>query len=249
MNQELRPTPAERLHRFHSHHHRHGIVPGLMVITLGVLLLLRELGMLPASLRVVDFWPLLLVGFGLSHLIRARGMGSMLMGTVVGLFGVGLLVEKLGFIEMGAVHFWPVVIVAIGVAILWRGLTRSNNHRHLCNESVSVGELKRSVTMSGAKLVVDTPTFTGGTLSVTMGGMEVDLRRALMVQESAVLDVDMMMGGLEMRVPSHWQVVNEIQPFMGAVEDKTEPVPDSTGVLKKLILRGSITMGAVATKN
>jgi hypothetical protein len=57
------------------------------------------------------------------------------------------------------------------------------------------------------------------------------------------------MGGVELYVPSNWQVVNDVSPFMGVVEDKTEPRPDAAGVQRKLVLRGKITMGAVTITN
>ncbi len=67
--------------------------------------------------------------------------------------------------------------------------------------------------------------------------------------DEAIIDVSVVMGGIELYVPSHWQVVSDVSPFMGAVEDKTEARPDATGVQKRLVLKGSITMGAVNVRN
>jgi predicted membrane protein len=245
----------DRSRRFgRRHHHGHGVIPGLVLIAWGGLLLLRELGIIDRSLRVLDFWPLLLVGLGLSMLFRSRSLWSVLVGLAVALLGAGMLAERLGYVVVGFAHLWPLVIVAAGLAVVWKGLT----HRHGLprgyahrteNEKITGDELQRSVTMGGIGLVVDSQQFKGGALSATMGEVRADLRRAAMVGEEASLELSLTMGGIELTVPTNWQVVNDLSPFMGVVEDFTEPRPDAAGVQKRLVLRGKITMGAVRIKN
>jgi predicted membrane protein len=243
------PWDRGRYFRHHHHHHRgHGIISGLVVIAWGGLLLMRELGVLDPSLRVIDFWPLLLVGFGLSLAVRRRGLGGVLVGLTVLLLGAGMLAEKLGYVVGGVAHLWPLVIVAAGLAIIWAGMTRRRTPR-LVNERVSADELQRSVTMGALALAVDSQQFKGGALSATMGEVRVDLRRAAMSAEEATLELSLVMGGIELYVPTNWQVVSDVSPFMGAVEDKTEPRPDAAGIQRRLVLRGKITMGAVTITN
>jgi len=103
--------------------------------------------------------------------------------------------------------------------------------------------------MGGLALLIDSQQFKGGSLSATMGEIRVDLRRAAIAAEEATLDLSLVMAGVELFVPTSWQVVSDVSPFMGAVEDKTEPRPDGTGVQKRLVLRGKVTMGAVTIKN
>jgi predicted membrane protein len=236
-------------HLDRSHHHRgHSAVLGLTVIAWGGLLLMRELGMLPPGLRPLDFWPLLLVGFGVSAVVRWRRPGGVLIGLVVAFFGAGMLAEKLGYVVVGVGHLWPLVIVAAGVALIWRGSARHRSHQ-LVAETVSGEVLQRSVTMGSLKLVVDSQQFKGAALSATMGEVQLDLRRASIPGEEVAVDLSLVMAGVEIYVPSNWQVVSDISPFMGAVEDRTEPRPDPAGVQKRLVLRGTVTMGAVTIKN
>ena len=219
-----------------------------MVIAWGGLLLLRELGLIDPTLGAVDFWPLILVGIGLSLAVRRRGFGGVVAGLVIALLGAGMLAEKLGYVVAGVVHLWPLIIVAAGLGILWKGFARRRAPT-VGNEKVSADELQRSVTMGGLALAVDSQQFKGGALNATMGEMKVDLRRAAMSGEEVTLDLSLVMGGIELYVPSNWQVVSDVSPFMGAVEDKTDPRPDGAGVQKRLVLRGKITMGAVTISN
>jgi predicted membrane protein len=246
--QDLPWDHGRHLGRRHHHHRGHGIIPGLVVIAWGGLLLLRELGVLDPTLRVLDLWPLLVVGFGLALAVRRRGLGSALLGLVIALFGAGMVAERLGYAVGGVAHLWPVVIIAAGLAIIWSGSTRRRAPR-VANEKTSADELQRSVTMGALALVVDSQQFKGGSLAATMGEVRVDLRRAAISGEEATLDLSLVMGGIELYVPTNWQVVSDVSPFMGAVEDRTEPRPDGAGVQRRLVLRGKITMGAVNIKN
>jgi predicted membrane protein len=219
-----------------------------MVVAWGGLLLLRELGVIDHTLHVLDFWPLILVFFGASAVVRRRSVGAVLVGLAAALIGAGMLAERLGYVEAGVYHLWPLLIIAAGVGMILRGSTR-HRPRGFWNETVSADVLQRSVTMGGLKLAIDSQQFKGARLGATMGEVQVDLRRAAMSGEEVTVEVSVVMGGIELYVPSHWQVVSDVSPFMGTVEDKTEPRPDATGVQKRLVLRGSITMGAVTVKN
>jgi len=251
------PSPAAevrlhghfRRHHHHGHHRGRGIIPGLVVVAWGTLLLLRELGVLSSELRALDFWPLLLVGFGLSSALGGRKLGSRLLGLVVALFGVALLGEKLGWLTVGVAQLWPLLIVAAGLAILWNGLTRPHRPRAAIGEAVSADEVQRSVTMGSLKLLVDSQQFKGGSIQATMGEVQLDLRRAAFDGDEVALDLSLLMSGVEIHVPPHWRVVSDVSQTMGVVEDKTDPRPDAAGVQKRLRLRGHVTMGAVTIKN
>lgn len=247
------PSTEARMHghfrHHHHHHHGRGIVPGLLVVALGTFLLLRQLGVISSEVHVVDFWPLVLVGVGLSSAARGRSLGSRLLGLVVALFGAALLGERLGYVTMGVAQLWPALIVAAGIAIIWNGLTRHRRPRMLSTEAVSADALQRSVTMGSLKLAVDSQQFKGGSIHATMGEVVVDLRRAAFEGDEVTLDLSLLMSGVEIYLPGHWRVLSDVSQTMGVVEDKTEPRPDATGVQKRLLLRGNVTMGAVTIKN
>ena len=76
-----------------------------------------------------------------------------------------------------------------------------------------------------------------------MGGYELDLREASTDAEGAVLDVLVVMGGIELRVPRDWRVSLELTALMGAAVDKTSrPEGDTEKVLR---VRGLVLMGAI----
>jgi hypothetical protein len=235
--------------RHHHHHHGGGVILGLLVIAWGGLLLAREYGLVDPGLHVLAFWPLVLVGLGLGAVLRMRSLGSVVFGLAVAGFGGALLAERLGYAVGGAGRLWPLLVVAAGLGLVLKGLRRRRVVNPAANETVSADELQRSVTMGGLSLVVDSQRFKGGTLNASMSGVQLDLRRAALAGDEARLDVSLFMSGLELYVPPSWRIVDEVTPFMGAVEDKTEHRPDGSGAQPRLVLRGSLTMGAVTVKN
>jgi hypothetical protein len=64
-----------------------------------------------------------------------------------------------------------------------------------------------------------------------------------------VLDVRVAFGSAEIIVPSHWEVVNEINPTLGSVEDQRMlRTPDASIERRTLILRGSCAFGSIEIK-
>ena len=59
-----------------------GAVLGIGVLTVGMLLLLDNLGLMEAE-DVIDFWPMLLVLVGISHFLRPKGSRRWLTGSIV----------------------------------------------------------------------------------------------------------------------------------------------------------------------
>lgn len=78
-----------------------------------------------------------------------------------------------------------------------------------------------------------------------MGGVELDLRNAS-IQTDAVLNVFAFWGGISLKIPSDWSVVNNANAFLGGVDDTTVPAMGSS---KRLIITGTAIMGGVEIKN
>jgi hypothetical protein len=90
--------------------------------------------------------------------------------------------------------------------------------------------------------------FRGAETTAFMGGCELDLRDALMSSgELAVVDVFVIMGGVNIFVPPNWTVSQEIVPLMGGVHDKTHSVPSNPA--QHLLVRGTVVMGGVEISN
>jgi len=89
--------------------------------------------------------------------------------------------------------------------------------------------------------------FRGADLVAFMGACKLDLRRATMVGDEAVIDVLALMGGVDILIPETWTVDSRVLPLMGGVGDHTHPI--AGGRPQRLVIRGLALMGGVEVKN
>jgi hypothetical protein len=100
--------------------------------------------------------------------------------------------------------------------------------------------------MAGFERSNNSRNFRGGDLTAIMGGCQIDLRQAAL-QAPASIDVFVMWGGIELRVPEDWTVELRGIPLLAGFVDKSRPPAMATE--KRLIIRGMALMGGVEIKN
>jgi hypothetical protein len=240
---------------------RGGLVLGSLLVLLGALGLLRQNGMLP-ELETWQFWPLIPIWIGLSKLAFRRGRhrwGGILPLSVGLAFGA----HYLGYFPWHGAQIWPAVLVLVGIQILLRSLfggsrrerggraEHSEFPRHVTSPrhitSQSGPRLAAEIMFSGAREQFEGRDFEGGSIRCMCAGYELDLRGAHMLGNEAILDIDLQLSGVEMRVPRGWMVEVEVKPVMGEIENQTTWV--DTGETKRLIVRGRLFMCGVEIKN
>ena len=97
---------------------------GLVILTAGVLFLLRNLGMMEFD-SIWQFWPLILIVPGLSRLLVSDNPFQEVGGLLLTGFGTFILLANLRVIPREAWNwFWPIVLIVIGGAMLARHLDR-----------------------------------------------------------------------------------------------------------------------------
>lgn len=241
---------ANRISRRHGHQHAgHRILFGIAVIGVGVLALLDNLRFFDMPL-LQTFWPLGLALFGLGRLISGRHYGHWLFGAALVLFGVFLTADHLGFVQFQPRNWWPVLIILAGLSIVTRGLfprpRRTLNDLPDGSTQAHGDRINIDASFSAINQQNDSRSFKGGRIDVTFGGVELDLRQAAMDGPEAVLEISARFSGVELRVPREWQVVVDISPTLGGVDDKTVPPMNPT---QRLVLRGDAVFGGVEIKN
>ena len=222
------------------------VVIGLAVIAVGVLFTLDNLGLVDAD-KYWRFWPAALVLVGFVKLRQAIRDGHGWFGGLF-FFGVGswMLLEHITYIHLDARHLFPLFLVFLGGYLVWRGfggaprLRTADAHSHFSSLAVMGGSVRRNASQ----------TFAGADLTAVMGGCEADLRQASIAPNTpAVIDVFAFWGGIELKVPEDWTVINRVIPLMGGVDDKTLPPRPTSAPAKQLIIRGLVVMGGIEVKN
>jgi hypothetical protein len=232
----------------------HQVVLGLLVIAIGVLFLLDNLGVI-AFRHAVAFWPLALIaggavlaaGGGYRESRRGRGRRSnRKAGVILMIVGLVLLLQRLGLMDLSWRIVWPVMLMAAGGLILYRtlGVQRMRDRPDFAGADLD-SVIDVTAIMGGVERRIASPDFRGGDVTAVMGGCELDLRACSMLKE-ATLDVFAFWGGISIRVPADWTVVMQGRPLIGAFTQKTAAPPDNG---KRLVISGYAVMGGIDVRN
>jgi predicted membrane protein len=243
---------------------------GACLVLMGVLLALEQLGV-PQAFHLLRFWPAALIILGLAMLQRTEKHSALRALILIGV-GTWLLLNTLGLVSLDLWEFIvPLLLVFFGARIMMRNQgSGSRASRDLPGTGSPTGTAPTGQGPSGfdsshqgsgetvhtsqfamlgsCKRRWGKSVFRGAETTAFMGGCELDLRDALMsVGELAVVDVFVIMGGVNIFVPPHWTVSQEIVPLMGGVHDKTHSLPSNPA--QHLLVRGTVVMGSVEISN
>ncbi len=221
------------------------VVLGAALAILGLVFLLDNFHLFDAR-RVLPFWPVVFIAIGALKIHQSRQPWGYLIGA--GLMAAGLLMtlQHLGYIEFRWRDWWPLLLIGAGVMVILKGQFRlDSDSADQPAQALDGGRLNIAALMSGNVSKVDEQDFAGAEIAVIMGGVELDLRQASM-NAPATLQVFVLMGGLDIKIPNDWSVTINAVPLLGGIEDKS--VPPAT-VQKRLVINGFVLMGGIDIKN
>jgi len=101
---------------------------GVLLIGLGVLFLLQNFGYINAG-QVGDWWPLLLIGFGIASLIAPKDPGDSATGVAVAALGAFFLLRNFDVIHWRFQDIWPAFLVLAGISLIARAIAERRTSR------------------------------------------------------------------------------------------------------------------------
>lgn len=220
-----------------------GLIFGLLLAAAGVLLLLDNAGVLRIG-NIFRLWPLLLVAMGVTHVAQAEDSTARAWGAILGIVGLVFLADSLGWLHVRFSLIWPLGLVALGALMLWRSLEPT---RFADATGASVNRLNLWTIFGGGKRRITSQIFEGGDITAVFGGWEIDLRKAGIPGNEITLNVLIVFGGLEIRIPDEWGISLQAVAMFGGNEDKTIQPPN--GGAKHVVVKGFVIFGGVTTQN
>jgi hypothetical protein len=208
---------------------------GLVVLTAGVVFWLDQIDRLEAE-DYLQWWPLAVIVVGLFHLLDRR-IAAAAVWVAVGTF---FLLPLLGYESPDIwilIAIWPLLISVAGVTLIVQAVRPRPAGGGPGFRTVAV--------MAGNVRHVVMPT-TGGEAVAVMGGCEIDISRSALIGNEMVIDVLTFWGGVGIRIPRGWKLVNQVAPILGGLEDKTDLAADGA---PRVIVRGAAIMAGVEVRN
>jgi predicted membrane protein len=250
------------------------VLLGLLIIALGVLFTLDNLGVVSAG-EILRWWPAALLLYGVARLTGFCCRQGAVRGAIYTIAGAVLLLHEADLIKRNPWDFWPVVLIVIGATMMTRALQRASTRDALSASSAGGGGVAgagpggeptsgqpgpgRSAAndyspgfhtiafWSGVERKILSQQLRHGEVTAFMGGLTLDLRGARLAEGTATIDLVVLMGGVDLYVPPTWKVSVETVTLLGGFEDASRaPAGEASG---HLILKGVVLMGGVDVKN
>jgi len=215
------------------------LIIGAFIVLLGTGLLLDQTG-LSNEFRIdwlfSNLWPLFLLILGVSFLVR----NNVVPGIILTFLGVSFLSSSLFDWNVWGL-IWPMFIIGAGLMVLFRGNLAGVNKIKASGRKVDA-----SAIFWGADKKISSENYEGGDINCIFGGVEYDLSHVKVADKGAVLNVNLIFGGIEIRVPQNIEIINNVSAVAAGVEDQTSVTDKPAGTIT---LTGSALFGGLEVKN
>ena len=201
-------------------------ITGIIVVSLGVLILLNNLGYTDINIGQIirTYWPLILLLWSFS-LIRdfvaglnrdgdetinvSPSWGQLISALVILTIGIIYLGRNLDLFEVDLSLFWklfwPVIIIFFGISLM-KG------------KAFSEGGKGHWALMGGIEVGKTPFNLKSGNYNALMGGIDIDLTKASIPEGKTVLDLTAIMGGIDIILPDDVNIVCEGTAILGGID-------------------------------
>lgn len=227
------------------------IFVGAAFLIIGILLTVDNLNIFRIDLPYYLFqWHSILIVVGV-FMLTARekvGFGITLM-VIGGIFLLDDMAEyyywNFGFSDI--FDLWPLALVGVGLSlILKRNSDSQREKKSFENELDYVDEL---AVFSGAERVVTSKEFKGGKLTSIFGGTSLNLLNSDLARGTNVLDVFVLFGGCDIRVPADMNVKVKVTAIFGGFSDERKVINENdANDGKDLVIKGLVLFGGGEVK-
>ncbi len=211
---------------------------GIVLIAIGAFFLLDSFGILHFGRLISNWWPIILIIVGMGKINSNKPTGVILI--VLGIFFLSATLFNLHWDWLW--RLWPVVLIAIGIKIIMQGKdslknTDASDDSYFSHNSFFGGGEHKNLSSD----------LKGGELVTIFGGIELDLSEA-QPSENCKIICTTIFGGIEIRVPTNWNVIVSGTPLFGSINNRTRP-HDDPNKLVTININGTALFGSIEIKN
>jgi len=168
---------------------------------------------------------------------------GMVWGAILILIGVLFLFQNFDMLDIGDIisTFWPLVLVAIGLKILYDRKSKNEDDfdsikdtvQSTSEDKVSSDNISRTNVFGDLNITIDSKKFSGGSLSNVFGDVRIDLSKAEVIDNNCKLYVNDVFGSVYVKLPNSVQVKIKANSVAGELNIKDETHDGLFGNIKK----------------
>ena len=196
------------------------VILGIILIAIGVVFALNALNITDIDIFFDGWWTLFIIVPCTIGLFTEREKTGNIIGIVIGVFLLLCCQDILSFSM-----FWkllvPAIIVIVGLKMVIAGLL-GNKANEIMKKLRSEGKNPKAdcAVFSGCEVNYDGEVFEGAELTAVFGGLDCDLRNAI-IEKDCAIQVSATFGGIDIFVPAGINVKVNSNNIFGGVSNKT----------------------------
>ncbi len=211
------------------------IVLGVIVIGLGLLFLLDNLGFINVR-YTFRFWPTILIIFGLLKISQSHTRSGYILGGVMVLLGLSWTLKAMGLLYINWSMLWPLLIIAVGVAVVSKSLPGGQQRQRRRHFSAQQGGTAASDAFGQPR---------NGAVSLDKDVADATAAPGASGQadDDSIIEVTAILGGYVRRVSSQRFRGGDINVIMAGCEiDLRQASIEGEAVLNVFALCGGVTI-------
>ena len=199
---------------------RNQVLWGVILVGIGLLLGLNALGITHINLFFDGWWTLFIIVPCVAGLVSGKDVVGHLIGIGIGVFLLLCCQDILDFSMLWKLVF-PAIIILFGVKMIFgtrvdRASSEVIKRLQATNGQVPYG----TAVFSGEKMNFSGEVFQGAELNAVFGGVECDLRNAI-IEQDCVIQASAVFGGIDISVPTNVNIKVSSNSIFGGVSNKT----------------------------
>ncbi len=196
------------------------ILWGIVLIVAGALFALNALNITDIDIFFDGWWTLFILVPCTIGLFTEREKTGNIIGIAIGVFLLLCCQDILSFSLLWKLLV-PAIIVIVGLKMVLSGIFDSKANKIIAKQKEEGKAPKTAfAAFSGSDLKMDGEVFEGAELTAVFGGVECDLRGAIIEKDGAIT-VSAIFGGIDILVPDGINVKVNSTSLFGGVSNKT----------------------------
>ena len=221
------------------------ILWGAVLIAIGVIFSLNAFGITDNKVFFDGWWTLFIIVPCFIGIFTDREKTGNIIGLLIGLFLLLCCQNVLSFGMLWKLAI-PAVIVIIGLKLILGGLFGDRAVKMISESRQNGDNIKIGcATFSGQDMNFDGEVFSGAELTAVFGGVECDLRTAIIKKDCAIT-ASAIFGGIDIYVPDYVNVKINSNSIFGGVSGKNKRPPIQGGVT--LYINATCIFGGIDIK-
>jgi len=192
---------------------------GVIILIIGLILLGNKTGLTDINLFFDGWWTLIIIIPCFIGLFKENEKTGNLIGLLIGIALLLVCQDILDFELLWDISL-PAILIVIGLLIIFKDTINGKVNKEIkkLNEK-KTGENEYCATFSGQDVKFDGEKFTGAELTAVFGGIECDLKKAI-IEEDIVINTSSIFGGIDILVPENVKVKVKSSSIFGGVSNK-----------------------------